>query len=319
MDRIDDISAQWTNRQVEGNHTLFEIKGNYGKIKMMFLVIDVTPSVSPTTFTLPTAPFIISNVLLELNGLVVCRNTNTSVLSSMEKQSSTLYNDMRQGCNLPDPFISESRIIMPLFFWVYDGQMFDTDIYGKIAVRVYSKDTYQEMGFNNILSSLQFSLRIIYAQGGIPKPLNFEKAYNFFEYYKIAVPAGSTSTTQYLQLQRAVRSLNFMMVIQGSASRGIINRVTLTHTNGIRNVYDNRSNYYLGTDIGNNRNDTFSIVFNQSELMNLQNKPIVAFIEFEASNDYFLYVTYDYETEYEVYKDKTTDKQCFIELEPLDI
>lgn len=305
MERIINIQPLMNGLGVYGKETVFRVE-SVKKIKMMFLMITLTPS-GLTTFPAPTSPFVVGNTLMESNGLPICRVTGNYTLGRVEKQDLTLYNAMIGGMTLKTSFNTKQTVVYPLFFWVYDGQLFDTDIYGGITIRNFTRNTKEEMGMSLDLSSIEISLRVHYVLDDIPKELDFTKAYNCFQYYKTGIDnviIGTNTHIEILELQRKVRSLTFMMRRQNNASiRNTIDKITLTYPNGIRNEISDSTNYFLQSTIGNNRSDTFYIQLDQAYLMNEQRAPVKAEIEYTSSStdNCDLFISYEYDTEYEQY------------------
>ena len=335
MKRVIDTAPQQDNYKVYNKEVVFKVE-QYDLLSMMFLVFDITP-VAPSGYVLPTSPYIIENVILESNGVPIARVNTNYTLSRIDRSNANLFDQMNTACSLTGTFSLQKTITMPLFFWTFDNQEIDTRRYPNLQVRVFTKSSKELMGFTQEIIGLDIKLRQVFSQRGLygyddvqeTKPLQLEKAYNFYQAqnYSLAEIADNTPTVirQTLNVPYKTKNLCFMIRLDANAqTKGNITQIVLTRNNGIRNVYDSLTNYFLNKTAGENDGNVFNITYdeihpNAGLLLNQNHSPVIVEITYSygvrtTRGTSTLYVGYEYNSNVIEQKNIVDDGYSLIEL-----
>jgi hypothetical protein len=313
-----DVYPRLDNKLIEGKKCEFMLP-SYGQIKAMFLLFDVTapgpavPSTSPSSFL-----FIGNAELLCNNTFVIAQANDISSLSRLDTMNVTEHDYLLKYANPSGGgFTTTTKTIsFPLFYWVVDGQMINTDVYN-LSVRLAIKNTLAGMGVEGTLNELNVRMRVEY-DNTHPVDLDLSKSYNSFYLTPQVVLNGSTNSRVYINLPYKVYSLAFSVRKNTNYQSSLITKVILKFPNGAEETYDQLSNYYIGTKLADNA-ETFTITINDKfkdayQVSNRPYQPVIATVFYEnPGTDSILCTTYDYFSTITEHSDPSLSNKFLVE------
>lgn len=296
------------NLQTLGRDTLFSFGGNYGLVKMMFLEFIVTGT--GQTYPTPTSPYLIKDCSLRSYGNSISHVTTSYTLGRIDETQSDIYNQIVTGATCTGATLTgASQIItLPLYMYVIDKQLLDTRRYKNLSLRVTTKDSYADMGFNGAITINSIKLKVIYKDPSLYVETPLKHSYNVYREVKTIT---STAITPNENVERVIinnpyKISNLIFMIRksnNSSIKGNIKSIKLTFPNNEVGIYDSKSNYSLNSTDNANFGNTFSIQIADRYIMSEdyvfptgQNAPMYAEITYLVGDvaDYKLYVACEY-------------------------
>lgn len=248
-----------------------------------FLVFTITPDTT-ATYATPTSPMIIENVFLESAGSIIAQTTTTYTLYRIGKSETLLYNQIVAGATLSGTFNSAQTITLPLYFYTNDNQLLDTRKYPDLSIRLITKGTSAEMGFNQTITDLETKLKVNYIFPKVYRPLQLKNSYNIIQVpYSVGL-SGSSSIDFLLNVPYKVVTIIVMGRRTSSASlKANITSVRLRYNNGTESVYESNSNFSLNDYNPSDDGSNFVIPFGTTDRSASNNDDL-----FTSVNDYLL-------------------------------
>lgn len=297
---------QRDNYQIYNKECVFDVP-DYGYIETFFLYFTITPSAN-SSYATPTSPYLINQVFLEQKGSIIAKTTTLYQLYRYDQLPKRFYDQVVTSSNVSNPFDATQTISMPLFFYTNDGQYLDPRHYKNLSIRVLTKGSSAEMGFNQTLTQLDVQLKINYKVYNVYQPIKLTNSYNIYQNTFYDVPASSTQKTINLVLPFNIVNVIFMLrSVVDASNKGNISKVAVRDATGITNEYDELTDFSLNNQRLGAESSTFVVNYGSrySNIdfikMNGNMKPLKFTIDYALPNadPYQLFVCVEYISEIE--------------------